>query len=262
MNVLITGGANGLGYETAKYFALNNHIVYSCDIIKPQDETNIYGFKVDVTNIKDIEQIKNNLIEQNIKLDIIINFAGIYDIGSFLEKDLDKIKKIIDVNLMGPININQTLFELLNNKGKILIVTSELAPLDPLPFNGLYNVSKTALDSYAQSLRQELNLIGKKVITIRPGAFNTNLSKGSLDATKKLVEETKLYEKQSKKFLKIVQIFMGTPKPPIKLAKYVYNISLKKNPRYIYTKNRNIGLYLLSILPKKIQCSIIKLMLK
>lgn len=262
MNVLITGAANGLGYETAKYFALNNHNVFSCDIEKPIDEKNITGFKVDVTNISDIDKIKIIFKEKNIKLDIIINFAGIYDIGSFLEKDLNKIKKIMDVNLMGPININQILFELLNEKGKILIVTSELAPLDPLPFNGLYNVSKTALDAYAQSLRQELNLIGKKVITIRPGAFDTNLSRGSLDATKKLVDETKLYEEQSKKFLKIVQMFMGTPKPPIRLAKYVYRISLKKRPKYIYTKNRNIGLFLLSILPKKIQCFIIKTILR
>ena len=262
MNVLITGAANGLGYETAKYYAANNHQVFSCDIVKPLDDINITGYKVDVTNIQEIVELKSSLKQQNIKLDIIINFAGIYDIGSFLEKDLNKIKKIIEVNLMGPININQILFELLNEKGKILIVSSELAPLDPLPFNGLYNVSKTALDAYAQSLRQELNLIGKKVITIRPGAFNTNLAKGSLDATKKLVEETVLYKKQSRKFLRIVEMFMGTPKPPIKLAKYVYKISLKKRTKYIYTKNRNIGLFLLNILPKKMQCFIIKLMLK
>lgn len=262
MNVLITGSANGLGYQTAKYFANNNHFVYSCDIVKPKDETNIKGFLLDVTNIDQINDIKEKLKNDNIKLDIIINFAGIYDIGSFLEKDLNKIKSIIDVNLLGPINVNQILFELLAEKGKIIIVTSELAPLDPLPFNGLYNVSKTALDSYAQSLRQELNLLGKKVITIRPGAFNTNLSRGSLVATKKLVEETKLYNKQSNKFLKLVQTFMGKPKNPKKLAKFVYKISNKKRPRYIYTKNRNLGLFLLNMLPKKLQCFIIKQLLK
>ena len=111
-------------------------------------------------------------------------------------------------------------------------------------------------------MRQELNLLGKKVITIRPGAFNTNLSRGSLEATKKLVEETKLYNKQSSKFLKLVQTFMGKPKDPKVLAKFVYKISNKKNPKYIYTKNRNLGLFLLNILPKKLQCFIIKQLLK
>ena len=262
MNVLITGAANGLGYATAKYYANYNHTVYSCDIVKPKDETNIKGFKVDVTNLVDINNLKNELKNANIKLDLIINFAGIYDIGSFLEKDLNKIKAMMNVNLLGPININQILYELLSEKGKIIIITSELASLDPLPFNGIYNVSKTALDSYAQSLRQELNLLGKKVITIRPGAFNTNLSKGSLEATKKLVEETNLYSKQSRKFLKLVQAFMGKPQDPKKLAKFVYKVSNKKRPKYIYTKNRNVGLFLLSVLPKRLQCFIIKQLLK
>ena len=262
MNVLITGASNGLGLATANYFASNNHKVYSCDIKKIEDSNNIKNFIVDVTNINDINQLKNELISQNIKLDIIINFAGIHDIGSFLEKDLSIIKKIMDVNLMGAININHILYPLLKPKGKIIICTSEVAPLDALPFNGIYNVSKTALDSYAQSLRQELNLLGQKVITIRPGSFNTNLANGSLDSTQKLVEETVLYKKQSNKFYKIVKTFIGKPKNPNILAKLIYKVSLKKNPKYIYNKNRNIGLWLLNILPKRLQCFIIKTLLK
>lgn len=261
MNVLITGAANGLGFATAAQYANNGHCVYSCDVVKPNDDNNIKGYKVDVTNINDINKLKEELINLDIKLDLIINFAGIYDIGSFLEKDLNTIKKIIDVNLLGAININQILYPLLKEKGKIIICTSEVAPLDALPFNGIYNVSKTALDSYAQSLRQELNLLGQKVITIRPGAYNTNLARGSLDATEKLVNETKLYKKQSNKFLKIVKMFMGKPKDPKKLAKLIYNVSLKKRPKYIYKSNTNIGLVLLNILPKRLQCFIIKAML-
>lgn len=262
MNVLITGAANGLGLATAQYYANNNHNVYSCDIVKAEETENIKSFQVDVTNVDDINKLKNELVLQNITLDVIINFAGIHDIGSFLEKDLSLIKKIMDVNLMGAININHILYPLLKQKGKIIICSSEVAPLDALPFNGIYNVSKTALDSYAQSLRQELNLLGQKVITIRPGSFNTNLANGSLDSTQKLVEETVLYKKQSNKFYKIVKTFIGKPKNPIILARLIYKVSLKKNPKYIYHKNRNIGLWLLNILPKRLQCFVIKLLLK
>ena len=69
-------------------------------------------------------------------------------------------------------------------------MTSEVASLDPMPFNGLYNVSKTALDSYSQALRQELNLLGQVVITIKPGSIETPLSEGSLVDTKNLAENT------------------------------------------------------------------------
>ena len=262
MNVFITGAANGLGLATSKYYASKGHNVYAVDIKQPDSYDNIIGYKLDVTNTEEINELKQKLCANNIKFDVIINFAGIHDMGSFLEKDLNRIKQIIDVNVMGTININQIMYDLLNEKGKIIIVTSEVAPLDPMPFNGIYNVSKTALDCYAQSLRQEMNLNNQKVITIRPGSFNTNLANGSLDSTQKLVDETKLYKKQSKKFYKIVKTFIGTPKDPNILAKLIYKASLKKNPKLIYSKNRNIGLLLLNILPKRLQCFIIKTLLK
>jgi NAD(P)-dependent dehydrogenase (short-subunit alcohol dehydrogenase family) len=262
MNVFITGAASGLGLATSKYYASKGHNVYAADINKPESDENIFGYKLDVTNIDEIKQLKQTLMLENIKLDIIINFAGIHDMGSFLEKDLNRIKQIIDINVLGTINVNQIMYDLLTEKGKIIIITSEVAPLDPMPFNGIYNVSKTALDCYAQSLRQEMNLNNKKVITIRPGSFNTKLANGSLDSTKKLVDETLLYKKQSKKFYKIVKTFIGKPKDPTILAKLIYKVSLKKNPKLIYSKNRNIGLWLLNLLPKRMQCFIIKLLLK
>ena len=262
MTIFITGAANGLGFATAKYFSDRGHKVYAVDINKPESQDNIIGYKVDVTKVEEIKKLKEDLQTQDIKFDTIINFAGIHDMGSFLEKDLNRIKQIMDVNLMGSININQIMYELLNEKGKIIIVTSEVAPLDPMPFNGIYNVSKTALDSYAQSLRQEMNLNGQKVVTIRPGSFNTQLANGSLDSTQRLVNETVLYKKQSNKFYKIVKAFMGKPKNPIILAKLIYKVSLKKNPKYIYSKNRNLGLLLLNILPKRMQCFIVKILLK
>lgn len=262
MNVFITGAANGLGLATSKYYASKGHVVYAADIKQPFVEENIVPFKLDVTNIEEIKNLKEIIISRNIKFDLIINFAGIHDMGSFLEKDLNRIKQMIDVNLMGTININQIMYELLNEKGKIIIITSEVASLDPMPFNGIYNVTKTALDCYAQSLRQEMNLNNQRVITIRPGSFNTNLANGSLDSTQRLVEETKLYKKQSKKFYKIVKTFIGKPKDPNKLARLIYKVSLKKNPKYIYNKNRNVGLWILDKLPKRFQCFIIKLLLK
>ena len=47
---------------------------------------------------------------------------------------------------------------LLKKGSKIIITTSELAPLDPVPFTGSYAVTKGALDKYAYSLRMELQL--------------------------------------------------------------------------------------------------------
>ncbi len=255
LTVLITGAVSGIGKAVKEKFIKEGHIVYCIDI---KEGENI--FVADITNEQSLTDVKERL--SGVKFDLILNFAGIHIMASFIEEDYERIKKLFEVNLLGTILVNKTFYSLLKPNGKILITTSEVASFDPLPFNGVYSVSKTALDSYAQVLRQELNLLGQKVITLRPGAVETNLSAGSLTATEKLVEKTTLYKNESKHFLSLTKKFMGKPISTQKLATFVYKISTKRRPKAVYSKHRNLGLILLSILPKSLQCYIVKKLLK
>ena len=261
MNVLITGAASGIGMAVRDYFLDLNHIVYAIDINEIEEKKNLYSFKADITNEESLSLVKKYLINNNIELDCILNIAGIHMMTSLVEGDYDKMKRLIDINLCGTMLINNVFHSNLKKDGRIVIVTSEVAGFDPMPFNGLYNVSKSGLDCYAQALRQELNLIGQKVITIRPGAIETPLSNSSITDTKRLAENTKLYEKQASRFSSIAAKFMGKPLKPIKIAKIIYKASTKKHPKLIYKKHQNLGLVLLNILPKRLQCKIIKMLL-
>ena len=256
--VLITGASSGIGKSLKDIFLQNNYHVIALDIkeIDPQD--NLDSFICDITNKESLQNVKNTLDKQNIKLDYIINVAGIHMMASLVESPLEQMQRLININLNGTMSVNRIFHSLLKEKGRIIIITSEVASFDPMPFNGLYNVSKTALDTYAQALRQELNLINQKVITFRPGAVKTPLCDSSLTGTQNLVDSTILYKKQAGKFLKLVTMFMGKPLPPTKMAKFIYKKSIKKHPKLIYKKHQNIGLVLLSILPKRWQCAIIK----
>ena len=256
--VLITGASSGIGKSLKDIFLQNNYHVIALDIkeIDPQD--NLDSFICDITNKESLQNVKNTLDKQNIKLDYIINVAGIHMMASLVESPLDQMQRLININLNGTMSVNRIFHSLLKEKGRIIIITSEVASFDPMPFNGLYNVSKTALDTYAQALRQELNLLNQKVITFRPGAVKTPLCDSSLTGTQNLVDSTILYKKQAGKFLKLVTMFMGKPLSPTKMAKFIYKKSIKKHPKLIYKKHQNIGLVLLSILPKRWQCAIIK----
>ena len=256
--VLITGASSGIGKSLKDIFLQNNYHVIALDIkeIDPQD--NLDSFICDITNKESLQNVKNTLDKQNIKLDYIINVAGIHMMASLVESPLEQMLRLININLNGTMSVNRIFHSLLKEKGRIIIITSEVASFDPMPFNGLYNVSKTALDTYAQALRQELNLINQKVITFRPGAVKTPLCDSSLTGTQNLVDSTILYKKQAGKFLKLVTMFMGKPLSPTKMAKFIYKKSIKKHPKLIYKKHQNIGLVLLSILPKRWQCAIIK----
>ena len=261
MNVLITGAASGIGYQTAKQFAENGHTVYCLDVKGAEKEENFISFTADITDENSLIGIKDALSGQNISLDCIINVAGIFFMDNFLEVTEKRLEKIFDVNLLGAMRVNKTFFPLLERNGKIIIVTSEVAPLDPLPFNGIYNVTKTALDAYSQALRHEAGLLGVKVITVRPGAVKTPLADSSIPSMKEMTLKSGYFGGQAEIFEKIMKRFTGTPLPPEKLGKVIYKAALKKRPKIIYTVHANPGLKLLSALPKRTQVAIIKKLL-
>lgn len=261
MNLLVTGVASGIGQAVADHFIAQGHFVFGIDLMEVSAREHFHSFIADISSEDSLQAVKAYLTGNNIKLDAILNIAGIHMMASLVESDFDKMKNIIDVNLTGTMLVNRVFHECLAEKGRILIVTSEVAGFDPMPFNGLYNVSKTALDSYAQALRQELNLIGQTVVTIRPGAVETPLSSTSIGATQNLADSTVLYRRQAKRFSSLAAKFMGTPIKPELLAQLIYKATTSKHPKFIYKKHQNFGLVLLNILPIRIQCGIIKFLL-
>lgn len=261
--ILITGAASGIGKETTKILLNKGYKVIAIDINEIDLQDNLIPMQCDITkNDEYLTGVELYLNVNNIKLDAIINVAGIHKMASLVETEYEQLKKLIDINLLGTININNRFHSYLSEKGKIIIVTSEVAEFDPLPFNGLYNISKTALDCYAQALRQELNLLNQKVITIRPGSIKTPLSDGSLIDTEKLANETILYKSQANKFLKLTKKFMGKVIEPEKVGKLIVKTIEKKRTKYVYKINRNFLLSILNFLPKRLQCFIIKTILK
>lgn len=261
MNLLITGTASGIGKAAAEYFINHGHFVFGIDIVPSEEENSFRGFTADITDENSLAAISKYFCENGIVLDAILNIAGKHIMASLVENDYQMMKRVVDINLLGTVLVNRTFHRFLSSRGRIVIVTSEVAAFDPMPFNGLYNVTKTALDSYAQALRQELNLIGQTVVTVRPGAVETPLCASSVSATKNLAETTVLYKKQAKNFSGLAAKFMGKPMPPDALAALIYKAATAKYPKLIYCKHRNIGLVLLAVLPKRLQCTVIKLLL-
>ncbi len=191
----------------------------------------------------------------------IIHTAGIYDLDSLLEMSEERFKRIFDINLFGLYRVNKTFLPLLHKGSKIIITSSELAPLDPLPFTGIYAITKAAVEKYAYSLRMEMNLLGISVSVIRPGATRTPLLGDSTSALDKFVESTKIYKTNSKRFKKIVYSVEAKNVSPEKIGELAYRIIRAKKPRYVYNINRNPLLLLLNALPQRFQNFVIKMIL-
>lgn len=261
MKLLITGAASGIGHAVCKRAIECEHEAYALDIAPIEGLDGVECYQADITSSESLSAVRDKLTAQGITLDAIITVAGIHAMASLVEDDFSGTERLMDINLIGTMRTVHAFHPLLRADGKVIIVTSEVGTLAPLPFNGLYSVSKCALESYAQALRQELGLLGQRVITIRPGAVETPLAGSSIDATEKLAERTELYRNQAARFAGIAKRFMGKPISPERLSRLIVRVSEKKHPRLAYAKNRSAGLLLLNLLPKRAQCAVIRLLL-
>lgn len=257
--VLITGVSGGVGFATAKRFTLEGYKVFGLDICEPKETLD--GLTYVKTNLRDESEVKQafDVAKDNgYQFDAIVSTAGIYDLNSLVEMSEEDFIKIFDINVFSMYRVNKTFLPLLKENGKVIMISSELGPLDPLPFTGIYGITKTTIEKYAYSLRMELQLLGYKVILIRPGAIDTGL----LDVSTKRIDEftntTELYKYNSKRFKNIVDSVESKKIPPEKVANLIYKASQKKRPRYVYNINRNFGLRLLNALPQRTQNRIIK----
>ena len=176
--------------------------------------------------------------------------------------DSADFRRIFDINVQGAFLVNNAFIPFLGSGSRIIITTSELAPLDPLPFTGIYAVTKAALDKYAYSLRMELQLLGITVSVIRAGAVKTGMLGASTDALDRFCQRTRLYRYNSKRFHRIVDSAEAKCIPPERIAGKAAAILKKKKPAFAYSINRNPLLLMLNALPQRTQLWIIRRVLK
>lgn len=260
--VLLTGAAGGMGYAAAKRLAGEGCRVFALDIREPEPIPGLTFIETDLTDEASVLVAAARIEESGAKLDCIINMAGMYDLDSLVETNEQALLRIFNVNLFSVFRVNKAFLPLLAEKGRIIITSSELAPLDPLPFTGVYAVTKAAVEKYAYSLRMELQLLGYSVILIRPGAVKTGL----LDVSTKRLDEfcanTKLYSCNAERFRRIVDSVEARNIPPEAIAALTSRILSAKRPKYVYKINRNPLLLIFNALPDRLQTALIRSILK
>ncbi|MBR0295575.1 MAG: SDR family NAD(P)-dependent oxidoreductase [Bacilli bacterium] len=257
--VVLSGVSGGMGLAIAKRLTKDGYTVFGLDI-KPVSEEidNLIFIKTNLRDSNSILEAFDKVNEVTKEIDAIINTAGIYDLNSLIEISEEDFMKIFDINVFAIYRLNKVFVHMLKERGKVIMISSELAPLDPLPFTGLYAITKSTIEKYAYSLRMELQLLNKQVVVIRPGAVNTSLLDVSTSRLDEFTKNTELYKYNAEKFKSIVDSVENKKIPPEKIANLVYKILIKKKPRYVYKINRNPLLIMLNITPKKFQNWVIK----
>lgn len=250
-----------MGRAICRLLLERGYCVYGLDR-RQEPLDGLTAISCDVTDAASVEAAARTVRAQTERLDAVIHTAGIYDLDSLLEMDEERFCRVFDVNLFGVYRINREFAPMLEQGGRILIVTSELAPLDPLPFTGVYAISKTALEHYAASLRMEVNLLGIQVSVIRPGAVQTGLLGDSTRALERFCSGTKLYPCNAERFRKVVDSVETRNVPPEAVAAVALRALECRKPKLVYNLNRNPLLRLLNILPDRLQVWVIGQVIK
>ena len=260
--ILITGAFGGMGKAAVEKFKNEGYTVFALDLHAGEAEEGVIPIEADITSEGSLKNAFLQVRAHTEHLDAILHFAGVYMLDSLVEMGDDAFRRIMDINLRGAYLVNRIFLPLLSEGSRILITTSELAPLDPLPFTGIYAVSKAALDKYAYSLCMELQLLGISVSVLRAGAVETGMLGASTAALDRFCEQTQLYFCNAARFKSIVASVEARCVSPVAIAVKCAKILRKSKPKFAYCINRNPLLLLLNLLPKRLQLFAIRMILK
>ncbi len=181
--IWITGASSGIGKALAVKFASEGWTVAASarreNLLQELNkiDNNIHPFPLDVTNVDRCKIVFKNIIEKFQNIEISIFSTGIHDPNSEKEFNLEKIRKIMEVNYFGTMNSINSVYGYYNNKksGQISIVSS-VAGYRGLPAAGGYCASKSALTSFTESLHFEMKRKNVRVSLVSPGFIKTPMT--------------------------------------------------------------------------------------
>jgi short-subunit dehydrogenase len=182
---VVTGAGNGIGRAVSLELLARGAKVAGLDLSqKGLDETaakagsgNFTGYPVDITDLSKVQKTKDQVVAKFGSVDGVINVAGI--IQPFIrvnELSFEQIKKVMDVNFYGLLNVTKTFLpDLIARPEAHIANVSSMGGFVPVPGQSIYGASKAAVKLLTEGLHSELQGTSVGVTTIFPGAVATEI---------------------------------------------------------------------------------------
>jgi 2-hydroxycyclohexanecarboxyl-CoA dehydrogenase len=183
---IVTGGASGIGLATAETLAAAGAHVAVGDIARENGEAaarNIRErgfdarfFDLDVTDPDSIAGFKTAVLAWHPRVDIVVNVAGWGKIQPFVENTPEFWRKVIDLNLMGPIMVTRAFLDgmMEQQSGKVIVIASDAGRVGSLG-ETVYSAAKGGAIAFTKSLAREMARYNINVNSICPGPTDTPL---------------------------------------------------------------------------------------
>lgn len=180
--VLITGGANGLGYEFADLLTGSASDVVLLDIdgdaldqakdalggFNNDHEATVHTYQIDITDYDAVSETVDEIRKEIGNIQMVINNAGIAETGEFEELTFEQWKRCFAINTLAPLNLmNETLSDLKDNDGNIVNISSGLI-FWRAPGWAPYLISKLAFAGLSEQAQIELTQTSVSIHTVYP----------------------------------------------------------------------------------------------
>lgn len=208
--IFITGGASGLGRALAERYARAGWRVCIGDLdvercaevlaaIRVHSPHN-HALACDVTREDALQAAADWLQREWGGVDVVVNNAGVAQMGGIAETTLDDWRWAVDINLLGVVRGCKVFAPLLRTQGGGQLVNiASMAGLVHMPQAAAYNATKAAVVALSETLQLELEPDGIRVSVVCPAFFRTDLARNMRAAnpqlegmTKRLVERARI----------------------------------------------------------------------
>jgi NAD(P)-dependent dehydrogenase (short-subunit alcohol dehydrogenase family) len=180
----ITGGSIGIGLAIAKGLAKEgvniiicarskNKVITATEEIEKEYKVHTLGIQADVTKSEDIKHIEDEVARFG-GLDILINNAGTGSNEKILDAPDEKWYYYFNLHVMAAIRLTRTLVPFMQKRGEgVILNNASICAKQPLGYEPIYNVTKSALVMFSKCLANELIEYNIRVNCINPGLVLT-----------------------------------------------------------------------------------------
>ena len=207
MNIIITGASKGLGRAIAEKFAAHGYDLFLCSrdqqaltaaaqqLGQRYPAITIRSKTADLAEKDQALGFGRWVLESGAAIDVLVNNAGQFILGSLYDEDETVLERLMAVNLYSAYYLTGVLLPAMKDRkaGHIFNMCS-VASLKAYPYGGAYSISKYALAGFSANLREEMKPHGVKVTAVYPGAAYTDSWAGSGVDPQRIMEAADIAE--------------------------------------------------------------------
>ena len=229
--ILITGASSGFGKITANALIEQGHIVYGTSRKAFNASNGCRMLALDVTNPISIQKAIQQIIEEEGRIDVLINNAGMGISGAIELATEEEMHQQINTNFFGVANMCKAVLPHMRaaRQGKIINISS-IAGVLAVPFQGFYSASKFAIEGYSEALALEVEPFNIKVCVVEPGDFQTNFTANRNVSALTLSDPD--YKEIFQRTMQIIEHEENNGAKPERLAKAICSLVAQKKPPF------------------------------